>query len=565
MTAATAAPAPTKPTDDGDGEDDGSASATMMGESDALYRDLVAFLSSPRNDLRKAASSAALAALCDESDSAADDAARRLASLDDAVPALCKIASVGSQAEAGSIDALAALSVLCSHERVGGQCVLDFVDEKSGGVGRMLEIALSNPPPASSSIGTSEGEGSDEDDERDEWRRKVNYACALLANATRDEKGAVEFIGLSFPKEAVPSSSYFKDGIEEGGEDGKGSGEGNGAAAIGEKRDTARPTATLLLSRFLNPAFIDTSSPAYKRETEAWERPKNNGKSAAASFDLDEYDSDLDDEALENDEPPAANASQEPRKIEPTTNEGEHCDPYQHVAAVLMNIAQLNTGRDFLMRIIRSSGSNGGGATAEPTNETTTSHLQSLLPQLDSPNANRRRAVAGALKNCCFAKDSTWWLLHEVRLDKYLLLPLSGPEELTVDEKVGLDPDCWLSGPSKVREPDAGVRLQLVEALLLLLASGRAARETLRERRTYVIVKMADMVEEDEGVSERMLECVQYLRRDEEGDAEGSSDRRAYERYARGMMTEDGARNERRAALPPSDGAAGEEDYDNID
>jgi hypothetical protein len=33
----------------------------------------------------------------------------------------------------------------------------------------------------------------------------------------------------------------------------------------------------------------------------------------------------------------------------------------------------------------------------------------------------------------------------------------------------------------------------------------------------FMIVKMADMVEENEDVSERFKECVQYLRRDEEG------------------------------------------------
>lgn len=139
-------------------------------------------------------------------------------------------------------------------------------------------------------------------------------------------------------------------------------------------------------------------------------------------------------------------------------------------------------------------------------------------------------------------------------------------------KKVGLDPDYWLSGPQKIREPDAQVRRYVVEALLLLLAAGRKARETLRERRTYVIIKMADMVEEDEEVSERMLECVQYLRRDEEGTEEGSSDRRAYENYARGMIAEDEANNNRLKALPSSSTTAVDkqgidsvENYDNID
>ena len=168
-------------------------------------------------------------------------------------------------------------------------------------------------------------------------------------------------------------------------------------------------------------------------------------------------------------------------------------------------------------------------------------------------------------------------------VDKSLLMPLAGPEELSLDEKVGLDPDYWLLGPGRVRETDAIVRLHVAEALLLLLASGRRARDTLRARRSYVIVKLADMVEEDEEVTERLLEIVQYLRRDEDGTEEGSSDRRAYESYARGLMEADGAKNRAAggggagaAASASSSGAAlasegrgggdgGAVDYDNVD
>ncbi len=30
----------------------------------------------------------------------------------------------------------------------------------------------------------------------------------------QDEKGAMAFVGMSFPEEVVPSSSYVKDGID---------------------------------------------------------------------------------------------------------------------------------------------------------------------------------------------------------------------------------------------------------------------------------------------------------------------------------------------------------------
>lgn len=570
-----------------------------MGEADAVYQELLTFLSSSRTDLRKAASSATLAVLTSASEGDANSAARRLTSLNVVKP-LCRIASMASN-DAGSADALASLSVLCAHDLVGNQCILDFVEE-CGGVGRMLEIALSSPPRTSSISGG--GGGADATTEWNEWRERVNYACALLANATRTERGAVEFIGLSFPEEAVPSSVMTK----EGGGSGEEKVDGDGAEGYRE-RDTTKPTATLLLSRFLNESYIDTSSEGYKSAAEAWNNASQavSGSDEQSSTNHDE-DDDLDYDALERfcsssdgEEGNEKSLKEQQQKLlEPTKDDGYY-DPYQHVASVIMNLSQLETGRKFLMRLIHANSKkeeeagDGSGKTKlesireddggddnetktsekkDKKAEAATSHVQSILPQLNSPNVHRRRGVAGTLKNCCFSQDSVWWLLNVVHVDKALLMPLAGPEELAVDEKVGLDPDYWLLGPKKVREPDDLVRLHVVEAILLLLASGHRSRDTLRERRTYVIVKLADMVEENEEISERLLECVQYLRRDEEGTEEGSSDRRAYEKYARGMMAEDGAKNRNLKALPMSStaqldgkqtGADDDDDYDNID
>ncbi len=560
-----------------------------MGESDTVYQELISFLSSPRSDLRKAAAEATLATLSDANN---NEAAQRLTSLNAIVP-LCKIASVSSS-DVGSNDALASILILCSHDLVGNQCILDFI-EKGKGIGRMIEIALSSPPtPPSTAQSIAAMKDNDESsnsnskklaEEWDEWRKRVNYACALLANACRDERGAVEFIGLSFPEEAIPSSMMKE----------KSSNEEEKSGAEYEKRDT-KPTATLLLSRFLNPSFIDASSDGYKSAMEKFTAQTQSGKRSGPSnpfglddedgIDLDEYNSDLDDAALEEEEEdenqlPSTDSQGLVKITEAEMKTDQYYDPYQHVAAVIMNITQLETGRDFLMKLIHAPKSKKNGAALNSIQEDSalkketpaTSHLQSLLPQLTSPNVTRRQGIAGTLKNCCFSQDSIWWLLNVVNMDKALLMTLAGPEELTIDEKVGLDPDYWLLGPQKVRESNPLVRLYVVEAILLLSASGRRARETLRERRVYVIIKLADMVEENEEVSERLLECVQYLRRDEEGTHEGSSDRRAYEKYARGMLDMDDAKNSNLKALPPSESATGErrgdddadEDYDNID
>ena len=106
----------------------------------------------------------------------------------------------------------------------------------------------------------------------------------------------------------------------------------------------------------------------------------------------------------------------------------------------------------------------------------------------------------------------------------FLLYPLAGPEELDAEDKIGLDPDLWLEGPDKVREPDEFTRLCLIDSILLLLATGRQSRKNIRKQKTYVILKVADMSEESALVNTQINECVQYLRRDEEGTEEGSSD-----------------------------------------
>ena len=479
------------------------------GEADKVYHELLSFLSSSRDDLRKAAAEATLSALTDQS--SCNETASKLSSLN-AIKPLCRIASSTS----GSLEALASLSILCAHDIVGNQCILDFIE--GGGIGRCIEIALEAYP------------ANADEEKLAEWRKRVNYACALLANGTRVEAGAVEFVGLSFPDEAIPSSHLEQKSMDPADE---------------IKRDV-KPTATLLLSRLLNHSFIDTKSNEYKDSLESM------GGDGEYDSDLDEND--LNDESQEQD--------LEQQKAQPAKGDG-HYDPYQHVASVLMNITQLESGRKFLMKLNHKQSTDSKSAS--------TSHLQTIMPELNSPNVHRRRGISGTLKNCCFSQDSTWWLLNVVYIDKALLLPLAGPEELSIDEKVGLDPDYWLLGPSKVREPDSLVRLSLVEAILLLLASGRVSRDTLRQRRTYVIIKMADMVEENEEISERMNECVQYLRRDEEGEEEGSSDRKAYEVYARGMVEKNGGWDHGDKLLTNGEDEVDEkneveeDDYDHID
>ncbi len=391
---------------------------------------------------------------------------------------LCKLSSRSN--ELAGTNALESLVYLSSHGTSINQCVEDMIG--CGGVSRMTEIALSNPNDKNDnqdgeSIAFEKGSTAME-----AWRKRVNYSLALLANMTRTERGTVELCGRTMPDEAIPSIHLTN--ISEGDE--------HEQDEDVEKKNQittlpSRPLMALLLSRFMNKSFIIQKSTTDEEEDD----------------DDDEQKHDEDD----------INTDKQPETIESISAKAD--DPYQHFAAVLMNATQVEQGRKFVMKL----------SSAHDKNTKSTSVLQNVIHELRSSNPVRRRGIAGTIKNCCFEKDASWWLIHEVKIIQKILYPLAGPEELEVDEKRGMDPDLWLEGPDKIREVDDVTRVLLVEALLLLCAAGRKARESLRLQKTYTILKLLDMVEETEEVSERINEIVQFLRRDEEGTEEGSSDR----------------------------------------
>jgi Domain of unknown function (DUF383)/Domain of unknown function (DUF384) len=221
-------------------------------------------------------------------------------------------------------------------------------------------------------------------------------------------------------------------------------------------------------------------------------------------------------------------------------------DPYQHFAAILMNVTQVESGRQFVLRIPQAKSSK---------DQQPKSVFEILLSQLRTPNPVRRRGISGMIRNCCLDKEAAWWMINVAKMLTPVLYPLAGPEELDWDEKQGMDPDLWLEGPDKTREIDEATRQNLVDCILLLCASGRQARNSLRLARTYVILKYADMVEESEAVSEGINECVQFLRRDEEGTEEGSSDRLVEKEYTPGTKLK----------LLPSSQVSYGENYDDVD
>ena len=132
----------------------------------------------------------------------------------------------------------------------------------------------------------------------------------------------------------------------------------------------------------------------------------------------------------------------------------------------------------------------------------------------------RKYGVSGAIKNVCFDKESSFYLVEQLDIIKTICYPLCGPEGFDLDDKHGMDISWWIEGDLKVREQDVGTRAMLVEAILLICAHGRRAREILRTKKVYEVLKVLDLSEESEEISEKISECVQFLKRDEEGTPE---------------------------------------------
>ncbi|EZA56027.1 hypothetical protein DMN91_003275 [Ooceraea biroi] len=124
--------------------------------------------------------------------------------------------------------------------------------------------------------------------------------------------------------------------------------------------------------------------------------------------------------------------------------------------------------------------------------------IQRLLPFTEYPDSIiRRGGIIGTLKNCTFDTENHEWLLSpEVDLLSYLLLPLAGPEEFDDEDNDKLPISLQYLPETKTRESDPDIRLMLLESLNQLCAT-KAAREILREKNTYLILRELHKWEKD--------------------------------------------------------------------
>ncbi|KAJ3018716.1 hypothetical protein HKX48_002706 [Thoreauomyces humboldtii] len=155
------------------------------------------------------------------------------------------------------------------------------------------------------------------------------------------------------------------------------------------------------------------------------------------------------------------------------------------------------------------------------TNVDNTIRLSKMVVFCSHPNRIRRSAAFSTLKNVAFESDCHVTLLEdqELNLLPYVLLPLSGPEEYTDEEMDGMPDELQLLEDDKEREPDAKLRLMIVE-ILLLLTTTRRGREILRAKKVYPVVQKLHLQEKDDLVQDCIERLVQMLCGTEEGEEE---------------------------------------------
>ncbi|KAH6564100.1 hypothetical protein BASA60_010461 [Batrachochytrium salamandrivorans] len=145
--------------------------------------------------------------------------------------------------------------------------------------------------------------------------------------------------------------------------------------------------------------------------------------------------------------------------------------------------------------------------------------LSKLAVFTEHTDAIRRGSVVSAIKNCCFGASvekmgEDILFSDELNLLVYILLPLSGPEDYTMEEMEGMPEALQLLEPEKQRETDPRIRLMLVE-IILLLASTRFGRERMRALQVYHVIRKLHLIEKDEAIQDVIEEIVNLLMRDE--------------------------------------------------
>ncbi|CAD6237335.1 GSCOCG00002258001-RA-CDS, partial [Cotesia congregata] len=132
--------------------------------------------------------------------------------------------------------------------------------------------------------------------------------------------------------------------------------------------------------------------------------------------------------------------------------------------------------------------------------------IHKLLPFVEYKDSLvRRGGIVGTLKNCCFDIENHLWLLSDqVDILSHLLLPLAGPEEFDDEDNDKLPIDLQYLPATKEREP------------LCQLCATKEAREIIREKNAYVILREYHKWEKDKAALLACENVIDILIRTEE-------------------------------------------------
>ena len=88
---------------------------------------------------------------------------------------------------------------------------------------------------------------------------------------------------------------------------------------------------------------------------------------------------------------------------------------------------------------------------------------------------------------------------------------------LIVQERDGMDVILWMQAdnPDKKVEPEQDIMAMLLDCVILLCQK-RGIREELRKGKAYYVVRNLDLKTEDETISEKIYEIVNFLMGDED-------------------------------------------------
>lgn len=142
-----------------------------------------------------------------------------------------------------------------------------------------------------------------------------------------------------------------------------------------------------------------------------------------------------------------------------------------------------------------------------------------LLVFSESPSKIRREGVASTIKNCLFdvKVHKTLVFNPDINILPYILLPLTGNEEIPEDEMFELPEELQLLPDTKKRETESSILVTYIECLLLL-SSTKEIRQYLRDKSVYTIIKILHANTDQEDVAEACDRLVQVLMRDDDPD-----------------------------------------------